>query len=65
MFASSVLQRWNDQGENLYACLPALRAYMGHTHMSSTLYYVHLLSDRLRESPGVDWQRLNRLVPEV
>ncbi len=65
MFASSVLQRWNDQGEDLYARMPVLRAYMGHAYMSSTLYYVHLLSDRLRKSPGVDWQKLNKLVPEA
>ena len=65
MFASSVLQRWNDRGENLYALLPVLRAYMGHAHMSSTLYYVHLLPDRMRKSPGVDWQKLNKLVPEA
>lgn len=63
IFASSVLQRWNDQGENLYARIPALRVYMGHTYISSTLYYVHLLSDRLRKSPGVDWKKLNNLVP--
>lgn len=29
-FASAVLQKWIDEGKNLYVMLPYLRAYMGH-----------------------------------
>lgn len=42
-FASTVLQRWIDEGANIYAKLPYLRAYMGHEDFRDTLYYVHIL----------------------
>ena len=64
-FASAVLQKWADQGRNMYSELPVLRAYMGHAQISSTLYYVHLLPENLRQSPGVDWERMNAIIPEV
>ena len=64
-FASAVLQRWLDDGRDIYAAIPLLRAYMGHSSLSSTLYYVHLLPESLRASKGIDWERLNSLVPEV
>ena len=64
-FASAVLQRWLDEGRDIYAAIPLLRAYMGHSSLSSTLYYVHLLPESLRASKGIDWERLNSLVPEV
>lgn len=64
-FASAVLQKWADEGRNMYSELPVLRAYMGHAQMSSTLYYVHLLPENLRRSPGVDWDRMNAIIPEV
>ena len=64
-FASAVLQKWLDEGRDVYAAIPLLRAYMGHSSLSSTLYYVHLLPESLRASKGIDWDRLNSLVPEV
>ena len=64
-FASAVLQKWLDEGRDIYAAIPLLRAYMGHSSLSSTLYYVHLLPESLRASKGIDWDRLNSLVPEV
>ena len=41
--------------------LPYLSAYMGHSELTSTLYYVHLLPENLRRSKGVDWDRLSRI----
>ena len=64
-FASAVLQKWADEGRNMYSELPVLRAYMGHAQISSTLYYVHLLPENLRRSPGVDWEKMNAIVPEA
>ena len=64
-FASAVLQKWADEGRNMYSELPVLRAYMGHAQISSTLYYVHLLPENLRRSPGVDWKRMNAIIPEA
>ena len=41
--------------------LPYLSAYMGHSELTSTLYYVHLLPENLRRSKGVDWVLLSRV----
>ena len=46
-FASAVLQKWIDEGKNIYAMLPYLRAYMGHEEFRDTLYYVHILPESL------------------
>ena len=64
-FASAVLQGWIDEGKNLYVMLPYLRAYMGHQSFSDTVYYIHLLPDRLMKSPGIDWERNDRVGLEV
>ena len=64
-FASAVLNRWLDEGRDLYAMLPYLREYMGHRHMSETAYYIHILPENLLKSAGIDWAALESLVPEV
>ena len=64
-FASAVLQRWQEEGRNVQAMIPRLRSYMGHEHIESTLYYVHLLPQRLSSCAGVDWDGLEQLIPEV
>ena len=64
-FASAVLQHWQETGRNIQAMIPRLRSYMGHEHIESTLYYVHLLPQRLSSRPGVDWNGLELLIPEV
>lgn len=57
-FASAVLQRWIDDGKNIYAMLPYLRAYMGHEDFRHTLYYVHILPGNLLSSKGVNWDQI-------
>jgi integrase len=64
-FASACLNRWLDDGENLMAMLPYLRAYMGHDKLSETAYYIHILPENLVMSPGIDWEALNAILPEV
>ena len=64
-FASAVLNLWLDEGRDLYAMLPYLRAYMGHRHLSETAYYIHILPENLLKSAGIDWAALESLVPEV
>lgn len=64
-FASSVLMNWLDEGKDLYAMLPYLKAFMGHSHFSSTSYYIHILPQRLASSAGVNWDALDLVDREV
>ncbi len=64
-FASACLNRWLDEGCDLFAKLPYLQAYMGHAKMSETAHYIHILPENLKKSPGVDWDILESLIPEV
>lgn len=64
-FASAILNRWLDNGENLFNRLPYLRTYMGHKDLSATVYYIHLLPENLIKSAGIDWQSLRQMMPEV
>jgi len=64
-YASAILQKWLDEGRNLYAMLPYLRTYMGHEKFADTAYYIHILPENLLRSPGVDWNRLDAIVPGV
>ena len=63
-FASAVLHRWMDEGRHILSMIPYLRAYMGHRIISSTMYYVHLLPERFVSSQGIDWNKLNTIIPE-
>ena len=64
-FASATLNRWLDEKKDLYAMLPYLRTYMGHSELSATAYYIHLLPENLVKSAGIDWAKLSALIPEV
>lgn len=64
-FASAAVQRWLDEGADLNAKLPFLRAYMGHSSFSQTAYYIHLLPANLTASRAVDWSVFDALIPEV
>lgn len=64
-FASAILNRWLDEKKDLRAMLPRLRAYMGHTELSGTAYYIHLLPENLVKSAGIDWSSFTDMLPEV
>ena len=64
-FASATLNRWLDEKKDLHAMLPRLRAYMGHTELSGTAYYIHLLPENLVKSAGIDWNSFTDILPEV
>jgi integrase len=64
-FATRTLMRWSDESRDIMAMLPYLSTYMGHTCFSHTLYYVHLLPERLRKSVGIDWGKFDGVYPEV
>ncbi|MBK5262712.1 MAG: tyrosine-type recombinase/integrase [Peptostreptococcaceae bacterium] len=58
-FATRTLMRWVDEGRDIMALLPYLSTYMGHKSLKHTLYYVHILPQRLRSTVGIDWQKLD------
>ena len=60
-FASRNIIRWLNAGKDIMELLPYLSAYMGHSELNSTLYYVHLLPDNLRRSTRIDWDTLSRI----
>ena len=60
-FATRALMRWVDEKRDVMALIPFLSAYMGHVSLEETLYYVHLLPERLKASPGIDWDMLNEI----
>jgi integrase len=64
-FASACLNNWLDQKRDLMVMLPYLRAYMGHLRMDDTLYYVHLLPEKLVKNSAIDWDSLDNMLPEV
>ncbi len=64
-FASCRLTSWIDEKKDLMAMIPCLREYMGHTSISSTAYYVHLLPENLVSNAGIDWSSFNQIIPEV
>ena len=64
-FATSVIIRWIDGGAELGAKLTYLQAFMGHSSINETLYYVHYLPEHFVKSSGVDWSVFNEIVPEV
>jgi len=64
-FATRVLMRWLSEKNDVMAMVSYLSAYMGHAEFTSTLYYIHLLPERLRNCEGIDWERFSSIYPEV
>jgi len=64
-YATRTIMRWINDGKDVMAMAPYLSAYMGHTCFTSTLYYIHLLPERLIKSSGIDWEKLSCIYPEV
>ena len=64
-YATTMMMKWLDDGADLYAKLPYLSTYMGHSHFSDTAYYIHLLPENLIRSAAIDWGRFSSLIPEV
>ena len=64
-FATKRLHDWMDEKIDFYTMLPYLSSYMGHSDFSSTAYYIHLLPQRLKDSPAINWGVLENLIPEV
>ena len=64
VFATMNMMRWVDEGKDIMALIPYLATYMGHVDFTSTLYYIHLLPERLRTSAGIDWGQFSSIFGE-
>jgi len=64
VFATMNMMRWIDECKDVMALLPYLSTYMGHSNFTSTLYYIHLLPERLRRSAGIDWKQFSPIYGE-
>ena len=64
-YATRILMKWMDEGKDLMSLIPYLSTYMGHSKLSETVYYIHLLPERLVESDMISWERFECLIPEV
>lgn len=64
-FATAVIHRWIDEKQDLRNKLPYLQEYMGHSNLTDTIYYLHLLPENLVQSPGIDWDAFDGIIPEV
>jgi len=59
------IMRWVDEGRDVSSQMPYLSAYLGHSEISYTYYYLSLLPERIRASAGIDWDKLAVIYPEV
>ena len=64
-YATRVILKWIDEGLPFESMAPFLREYMGHSDISSTFYYIHLLPENIIRSAGIDWSRLATIYPEA
>lgn len=64
-FATKRLYLWNEEGKDLNAYLPYLSAFMGHTHLSATAYYIHLTPEFFPKRERRMLQAYDDLIPEV
>ena len=64
-YATRIIMKWFDSGEDVTALLPYLSSYMGHVEFQSTFYYIHLLPERLRKNRNFEWNKFDSLIPEV
>lgn len=64
-FATHRLYLWLREGKDVTAMLPYLSTYMGHTQLSDTYYYIHLVPELFTAMSGLDFSKYEGLLPEV
>ena len=64
-FATHRLYQWMRDGKDIYAMMPYLSAFMGHSKLTETFYYVHLVPGMLEEMSGFNYGSVADLFPEV
>ncbi|MGG0720024.1 tyrosine-type recombinase/integrase [Robertmurraya massiliosenegalensis] len=64
-FATRTIIKWLEAKKDIMALLPYLSAYMGHSAFNYTLYYIHLLPERLIHNSGIRWEDFSDIYPEA
>lgn len=64
-FATHRLYQWLREGEDIDACLAYLSEYMGHSHLSDTAYYIHLVPEFFPQMAELGFQTRAEILPEV
>ncbi len=64
-FAVSNLRFWFAQGQDVSALLPVLQAYMGHSSLADTAYYLHLTAESYPDITARVQQAIGDVVPPV
>ena len=64
-WASAVMMKFLNQKEDLFAVLPYMSSYMGHSNFEDTAYYIHLIPKNLLQSASIDWNLFSGLLPEA
>ena len=59
------LRSWFEQGENVDALLPVLQAYLGHSSIGDTAYYLHLTAESYPDITARVQQAFGDIVPAV
>jgi len=64
-FATHRLYFWMKEGKNLYAMIPYLSAYMGHSQLTDTYYYIHFVPGMAESLSGCSFATGEELIPEL
>ena len=64
-FATHRIYQWDKEGKNIDSLLPGLSAYMGHSQLQNTLYYLHFLPELFSDMAGFDFEQFSEIIPEV
>jgi len=63
--ATNCLYKWMKDGRDLNAWLPYLSAHLGHSKLSYTAYYIHLVPEFFPQMADMDLSKFADLIPEV
>lgn len=64
-YATNCLYKWMKDGKDLHAWLPYLSTHLGHSNLSYTAYYIHLVPEFFPQMAELDLSRFADLIPEV
>ena len=64
-FAVHVLSNWQQQGKDIYVCLPILSDYLGHKTIYSTEKYLQLVPESYSQVTEPFQKRFPNIFPEV